>query len=229
MRSLALAPALVLALALPLTVACRPQATTSADGATTYRVTGALVESACAPGLEPIDPLEFDAEVRSTGSIVYWRLGHGPWIPGSLAADGTFRLSTRAEVEAIPAYAGTDPDFDPPRPGCWLYQTETITGRFHAPPEADAGPGTDAGPSADAGPERADAGSPRGDGGATLRDAGPPDPTSIGALEAENTIEISIVAGSACDPLLLSNGGAFPALPCRARYELRGTAARLVD
>lgn len=232
MRSLALAPALVLCLALPLSLACRPTVDPATEG-TTYRITGVVAESACSPGLEAPDPLVYDVQVRSTGPIVYWRLGRNPWVPGSLAADGTFRISTRAPIEVTADYPGTDPDFDPPRMGCTLYQTETIAGRFVEPPENDGGvsDGGDAASAIDAG-VRDDA-SVSDDSGAptdastapdaSTLDAGPPDPTAVGALEGENTIEISIAPGSDCTALLVANGGSFPSLPCVVRYTISGS------
>ena len=236
MRSLAHAPSLVLLLllgvALSPTLACRPTASTT-EG-TIYRVTGVLTESACSPGLEPINPIVYDVEVRSTGPMIYWRLGRNPWIPGSISSDGTFRVSTRAGVEVIADYPGTDPELDPPRVGCTLLQTETISGRFVEPSEDDAGAsdGGDASVVLDGGVDEG------GDTGASLDasapddasatpdasvvDAGPPDPTAIGALEGENTIEISIAPGSNCTALLLVNGGSFPSLPCTVRYAIAG-------
>lgn len=230
MRSLALAPALVLTLALPLTLACRPTTSAGDEDATTYRVTGVVSESACSPGLDPIDPLVYDVEVRSSGPTVYWRLGRSAWTPGSIASDGSFRISTRSAIEVIADYPGTDPDLDPPRRGCTLLQTETIAARFVEPDDVDGG-SSDAG---DAGAASSDADALDGgvtsaadaspDADASASDAGPPDPTAIGALEGENTIEISIAPGSDCAPLLLVNGGSFPALPCVVRYTIAGVA-----
>jgi hypothetical protein len=217
MRPLALGPSLVLCLALPFSLACRPSSSSSTTTGTTYRVAGSLTESGCSPGLDPLDPITFDAEVRSTGSVVYWRLGTGAWIPGSISPDGTFRISTRVAVEAIPPYRGTDPDFDPPRAGCTLLQTETIAGTFSTPAVSDGGyadGGTDAAVASSDAATNADAG---------VRDAGPPDPTAVGALTATNTIELSIQPGSECAALLATNGGAFPTFPCSAAYSLRGT------
>lgn len=227
MRLFAFAPALVLCLALPFSVACRPTTSSMVSG-TTYRITGTATERGCSPGLEPIDPIVFDAEVRSSGGVFYWRLGTTPWIPGSIASDGTFRVGTRDLVEAIPAYAGTDPDFDPPRPGCTLVQTEIISGTFSAPAPVDGGvsDGGDAStsdaPAADASSE-IDA-STITDAGDLRHDAGPPDPTAIGAMRGTNTIELSISPGSDCRSLLAANGGAFPSFPCTVAYSLTGAA-----
>jgi hypothetical protein len=185
--------------AMPLALACRPGAGgggPSGDSLGTFLVHGALQESGCAPGLEPIDPIEFRVELSRTGGSLLWRMPGGQPVSGTIATDGDFHLRTMTQVEAWPA----DPDTG--IPGCTIAQVETVDGTLTmAPSIADGG---------DAAQDELDAGA--SDGGATM----------TASLEATNRIEIVPVAGSDCSALLLVNGGSFPSLPCAARYELAG-------
>ncbi len=78
--------------------------------------------------------------------------------------------------------------------GCAIIQTETIEGTLGTPSDGGVEPVPD--------------------------DAGA---ASSSAFVAEQRIEIGAAAGGDCSALLLSAGGGFPALPCVARYALRGT------
>ena len=193
--------ALVTALAsAPFTLACRPlDGTGSSSGQSlgTFVVRGTLEENGCAPGLEPLDPIDFRVDLTRDRGTLGWRMPGGAPAMGRLEPDGAFRLRTSQEVEAWPA--------DPVNGirGCWLTQVETVEGTLVGlPPEGDASVAI------------ADAGAPQGDGGVGTG----------AAFEAVNRIEIVPVAGSDCTPLLLVNGGSFPTLPCSARYELSGAA-----
>lgn len=189
--------ALVLSIAVtPFALACRPGASApSGDSLGTFTVQGALRESGCAPGLEPIDPIEFQVELSRTGGSLMWRMPGGRPVPGTIAADGDFHLRTMTQAEAWPA----DPDMG--ITGCTIAQVETIDGTLTMPPSP--GDGGDA------------AQDDALDGGAPM----------VASLEATNRIEIVPVAGSDCSPLLLVNGGSFPSLPCAAGYELAGSLA----
>lgn len=54
----------------------------------------------------------------------------------------------------------------------------------------------------------------------TLADAGPPQDGELGGFVGTTTVEVNVIPGSDCTPLLLPYGGAFPALPCSLVYEL---------
>jgi hypothetical protein len=199
---------LATSLALPFAAACRPPAASPETRGESWLVTGALRSNACAPGLEPIDPLLFGAEIRRESGIAYWRLGEQPWVPGSLDAAGNFRFTSRTDVELYPPSRGTDPELDPGTPGCRVSMIETIEGTFDGAPPVDA-PAADAGVSNDA--ASSDGGAP--DGGAS----------SSATFMATSRIELVPQAGFECSRALLAQGGVFPSLPCAAEYALSGS------
>jgi hypothetical protein len=193
---------LAVAFALPLSVACRAPQVAPPPDAEQWAVTGALRSNACAPGLDPIDPLTFGAEIRRDGSLAYWRIGEQPWVPGTLDRDGRFHFTVRSEVEIYPPSRGTDPELDPGTPGCNVTMIETIDGTMSAPSAlGDAASANDAGAT--------EAGAPDGGGAAET-------------FSASNRIELVPVAGSDCRRALTSAGGPFPTLPCAAEYALAG-------
>jgi hypothetical protein len=199
---------LVIGLALPFSLACRPPAASPETRGESWLVSGALRSNACAPGLDPIDPLLFGAEIRRERGIAYWRLGEQPWVPGSLDAAGRFRFTSRTDVELYPSSRGTDPELDPGTPGCRVTMIETIEGTFEDAPALDA-PAADAGVSNDAASS---------DGGQS--DAGA---SSSASFSATNRIELVPQAGFDCSRALLAQGGVFPSLPCAAEYALSGS------
>lgn len=199
---------LAVGLSLPFAAACRPPVAAPEMRGESWRVSGALRSNACAPGLDPIDPLLFGAEIRRESGIAYWRLGEQPWIPGSLDAMGHFRFTSRTDVEFYPPRRGTDPELDPGTPGCRVSMIETIEGTFEGAPAVDA-PAADAGVSSDA----------------ATNDAGPGDAGGLSpaTFSATNRIELVPQAGFDCSLALLAQGGAFPSLPCAAEYALSGS------
>jgi hypothetical protein len=204
-RAAVLAPLLfgaLLASTLPLSVACRPTNTppVDTDPGDAFIVTGALTSNACAPGLDPINPLVFQASLRRDGALGYWRTGEQPWVLGTVGRDGEFHFTLRTDVEVYPPRRGTDPDFDPGHAGCVVSMIESIDGRVTELSAADA-----SGEDAQSTPDAGDAGS-----------------SASMVLEATNRIELVPASGSDCSLALLSAGGAFPSLPCAAEYELEG-------
>lgn len=192
-----------LTLALPLSVACRANTPPpNTDPGETFVITGALTSNACAPGLDPINPLVFAASLRREGTLGYWRIGEQPWVPGTLNRAGEFHFTVSTDVEVYPPTAGTDPEFDPPRAGCVVSMVESIDGRV-----------TDAVRDAGVGDASSDA---------QDLDASDAGPSAAATLEATNRIEIVPHAGSDCSRALLSAGGSFPTLPCAAVYSLEG-------
>ncbi len=192
----------LLAATLPLSVACRPTNTppVDTDPGDAFIVTGALTSNACAPGLDPINPLVFQASLRRDGALGYWRTGEQPWVLGTVGRDGEFHFTLRTDVEVYPPRRGTDPDFDPGHAGCVVSMIESIDGRVTELSAADA-----SGEDAQSTPDAGDAGS-----------------SASMVLEATNRIELVPASGSDCSLALLSAGGAFPSLPCAAEYELEG-------
>lgn len=204
LRSLGLASLAVVA-ALPFSAACRPPTNTPSAAGEPWEVSGALRSNACAPGLDPIDPLVFGAEIRREGSLAYWRIGEQPWIGGTLDRTGRFHFTVRGDVELYPATHGTDPELDPGTPGCTVTMIETIDGTITDASPADAGTdvGADAAASNDAG-----------------TDVGPAEASAT--FTATNRIELVPQVGSDCSRALSSAGGPFPSLPCAAEYALTG-------
>jgi hypothetical protein len=186
--------ALVSVVLASLTLACRPFPEPG-EALGQYTIIGMLRDNTCAPGLDPIDPLEFRVDLWRDRGRLTWRLAGGRPVTGTLRDDGSFHLRTRLPVQAWPADPGQG------IVGCTLEQIETIEGTIVLP--ASSG---DAAVASKNGEDPADAGVGR--------------PST---LTGENRIEIVPVAGSDCSPLLLSFGGSFPSLPCAARYVLTGT------
>jgi hypothetical protein len=199
---------LAVGLALPFVFACRPPVASPETRGESWLVSGALRSNACSPGLDPIDPLLFGAEIRRESGIAYWRLGEQPWVPGSLDPTGRFRFTSRTDVELYPPSRGTDPELDPGTPGCRVSMIETIEGTFEDAPAIDA-PAADAGVSNDA---------------ASI-DGGPSDAggSSSATFSATSRIELVPQAGFDCSRALLAQGGSFPPLPCAAEYALSGS------
>ncbi|MDQ3036558.1 MAG: hypothetical protein M3Y87_29460 [Myxococcota bacterium] len=120
--------------ALPLVLACRPSAPMpNGDSLGTFLVHGVLEESGCAPGLEPIDPLEFRVELTRTGRALTWRMPSGQPVSGSVTSDGEFHVRTMSQIQAWPA----DPETG--TPGCTISQVETVDGMLVLPPDVSDG------------------------------------------------------------------------------------------
>lgn len=198
----------VLGAALVLSTACRPVSDPGdEEPGESFTISAGLTSNACAPGLEPIDPLVFTASLRREGSVAYWRIGEQPWVTGTLSRAGEFHFTLRTDVEIYPPTRGTDPELDPGTLGCVVSMVETIDGQVVSlTPDAGTSDGSidDAGQAGDA-----------SDGG----DAGV---TETAVLEGVNRIELVPHAGTDCSRALLSAGGAFPTLPCAAVYDLEG-------
>lgn len=194
--------------------ACAPQYPGEPVGS--FHVVGALVENTCGPAAVPaFDPLVFDVEVRADRGQGFWRRPMLPVVSGTYGRDGAFRFSSATQTKIL------DPIEELGLPGCFVTQTEVVSGRVR-PEDPDAGALGDGGDDArmaDAG-QTIDAGS---DGGAHAdadADAGP----GTMALEGDNTVELVPIAGSVCGPATSAEGGPFLALPCSIHYTLTGTA-----
>lgn len=174
----------------------------------TFAIEGDLVENSCGTtALPAVDPLSFTVEIRDQDGVGTWIMTP-PGVTGRLSSEGAFRFEYTTRYTAIePGMSMPTPEEpldylriapEPPRvqPGCALQITEVIAGRVRRSTAQDGG--LKNGPPDDAGLARAD-------------------------LSADNTIEITPTFGSDCSPALISRGGAFSELPCRARYRLRGT------
>jgi len=167
----------------------------------TFRVVGSLVENTCGAGFPVLDTVDFSVEVRDDAPMGYWRLPRQPLVVGSYRDDdGAFEFRRFASVVAWPA------DIDVV--GCTLEQREVIRGNVTISEEGDGG-------TADGGVDGstpADAGNPGSDAGVAAA------PTLLG----EHVIDIVVARDQDCAALLDADEGRFDALPCRARYTLRG-------
>ena len=171
-----------------------------------YAVHGVLVENSCGQGLPTSNPLDFQLEIRESDGVAYWAPSKSSRNSGSLSDAGAFRFSTSQttvikaamQVLAEPGdFVSNDPDRDLKQTrACAVTTKETITGNLQRWRETD-GAITES-------PLRGDAG-------------------SSDDLTAEHMIEVSASAGSDCNPALVAFGGKYNALPCAARYQLRGT------
>jgi hypothetical protein len=178
-------------------VGCEPSWPGTSAG--TFRVVGALVENTCGDGFPVLDTIEFAVEVRDDHPVGYWRLPRQPMVPGSYRnEDGAFEFRRFASVVAWPA----DVDIL----GCTLEQREVIRGNVTILEEGDGGAG-DAGVGGES------------DGGNPASDAGT---IASPRLLGEHVIDIVVAPGQDCAALLTATEGSFDALPCRARYTLRG-------
>lgn len=187
--------------------ACTPEYPGEPVGS--FHVVGALVDNTCGASAVPaFDPIVFDVEVRADRGQGFWRRPMLPVVSGTYGSDGTFRFSTVAQTKLL------DPIEELGLPGCYVTQTEVVSGRVR-PEDLDGGAQADAG----------DASTPA-DGGATV-DAGANDDSDAGAgsmaLEGDNTVELAPIAGSACSAATSAEGGPFLALPCSLHYSLSGT------
>jgi hypothetical protein len=174
-----------------------------------YSIQGVLTENSCGQAALPAEsPLKFDVQIREDGGIGYWLQSKQSASTGSLNARGEFRfsvsqtkvLSTGQMSQLQPNNFITlmpDPDLQQPRT-CAVTISETVSGSLHRRDAADGGVVIDL--TADAG---------------ALGDADD--------LSAEHVIDVAPSAGSDCNMALMAFGGNYLALPCDARYALRGT------
>ena len=186
-------------------MACKPAAQPGTHVGT-FAISGTLQDNACGDGFQPDLTIAFNAELRRTDSVAYWKMGDRPATSGTIDANGNFRFRSQSLIEAWPADAANG------IVGCRLLQTETISGRVNALSESNVD-------ASDSG--RADAGASQGDAG--RRDAGRGETME---LTATNTIDIAASPGSDCSPALAFAGGPFTSLPCRASFVLDGLAAQ---
>lgn len=212
MRPSLVVPSVFIALAC--TVGCEPTYPGTALG--TYEVVESLTENTCGSGLAAPSAVHLEVELRADGALGYWRL------PGQAVITGSYRDSDGAfEFRTARAVVAWDANPDTGVLGCTVEQREVIRGAAVSTSTADASVDGSTGDAA------ADAAS--ADAGALDGDAG--NPADAGASEApellvgEHTVEIIPAHGSDCGALLAASGGTFDALPCRARYTLRGVAA----
>lgn len=112
-------------LALPFALGCRPLAANDENEELgTFVVRAALADNGCAPGLSPVDPLEFRVTLSRSRNSLTWRVPGGAPAFGSLRSTGELRIQRSIPIEAWPA----DPDQG--IVGCSLSQVETIEGRL---------------------------------------------------------------------------------------------------
>lgn len=210
----------VVTLALLLLGAC---AQGSAEGTLVgkYAVKGALVENTCGQSALPTaNPLDFVVEIREDQGVGYWAPSKASRNAGSVSANGSFRFVT-SQTSVIGQsqnqrnlqpqdFVTLNPDFDVmPRSACALTMAQTVAGSVRR--RISGAAVVNVGSSA----------------GASSARVGEDDESSVFAgdddLIAENTIEVSPSSGSDCNPALAALGGSFLALPCQARYVLRGS------
>jgi hypothetical protein len=174
-----------------------------------YHIEGKLLENTCGTAALPAsDSLSFDVEVRQDeqGRGI-WRLAMPPARFGSLTPDGAFafELQSNYRVGMSPEPFETLSELDPEA----LADPELIERLDRA--------GTQK-PCTLAVVERID--------GKLFAvrdaDAGVNDAEAEADLIGENEIAIRAGPGSVCTPVLTTYGGPFDALPCSARYELKG-------
>lgn len=178
-----------------------------------YAVSGQLEENTCGrTALPASDALEFSVELRQDDEQGHWLVdGELPGFEGDLDAEGQFLFGVEqvSEVSAPGTQTGPNveqpqdyfaPDLDPQpqtqggQAGCQISIIETIEGKLYRRLDADGEP--------------------------VLLDSG--DEALADDLEANNRIELAPMPGSNCRASLAVEGGPFLALPCYARYTLRG-------
>ena len=171
-----------------------------------YAVHGVLVENSCGQGLPTANPLDFQLEIRESDGVAYWSPSKSSRNSGSLSDAGAFRFNTSQttvikpsmQVLAEPSdFVSNDPDRDLKQTrACAVTTKQTITGNLQRWRETD---------------------------GAVTESALRGDAGSADDLSAEHVIEVAASAGSDCNAALVAFGGKYNALPCEARYQLRGT------
>lgn len=207
----------VIALAVACICGCQRRGRPVGDLVGVYAIDGALIENTCGmTALQTVDPLRFEVEVRQSGPVGFWQIEKRPAQAGSLDEQGKFRFrveqtslvgqrrTARNDLEPSD-FASLTPDFDLETKTCLMTMRETIEGtlaRSLLGNPFDAGPDSDAGSPADTATSKYD-------------------------LTGENSIEVSATPDSDCSDSLAALGGPFQALPCGARYSLRGTLQKL--
>ena len=186
----------------PLALGACAQGTSPGNLVGRYAVHAVLVENTCGGGLPASATLDFQVELREQDGVGYWVQAKSARNAGSLGSDGAFRFTvsrTAVVSQAKPAllepsdFLSTDPDRDlKQQRGCAVTTKETLAGNLQRWRKADGSVTANA-------------------------DAGSGDD-----LSAEHRIEVSPSSGSDCDSALAAYGGAYNALPCEARYQLRG-------
>ncbi len=179
--------------------ACRPtQLPGESQGQ--YRVTGTLVENTCGDGHPAPPNFTFYVELRAErGTRGYWKLPAGPAVDGTMSHGGAFRFEQRTQ------HLGVAEDLPNGVVGCSVERLEVVAGELSRGGPSDGG--VPDGGMADAG---------------ASNDGGDEGEMTAPALRATTTVTVTPVVGGDCSPLLLPNGGAFPALPCELRWDLAG-------
>ena len=188
-----------------LTLAACSQGTRPGNLVGRYAVHAVLVENSCGGGLPATTPLDFQVEVREQDGVAFWVPTKAARNSGSLGSDGAFRFSvsqTTVVSQAKPAqleprdFLSTDPDRDLKQPrACAVTTKETVSGNLQRWRKAD---------------------------GSVTLSAMASDASSMDDLSAEHRIEVAPSSGPDCDSALAAFGGKYNALPCEARYQLRG-------
>jgi hypothetical protein len=177
-----------------------------------YAVQGVLTENSCGQSALPAaSPLKFDVQIREDDGVGYWRQAKQGDSTGSLNARGEFRFSVSQTKVLSSGQMGQgqlqpnnfitlmpDPDLQQPRT-CAITIRETVSGSLRRRNAAD--------------------------GGAVVEVSGVDAAASSTEddLSADHIIDVAPSAGSDCNMALMALGGSYLALPCDARYTLRGT------
>lgn len=165
-----------------------------------YRVVGTLEENSCgSTGLQAVDPLLFNVEIRDDDGIGVWAIGQKPFILGTIKSNGDFLFRLEDRFTVRPPQPEPDPEpnpesfFDPEtyrEPAeCYLSQVEVIRGTVASEGRASSL-----------------------DGGAD----------AIVDLFGSDTIDVQPILNADCSDVLASVGGPFETLPCRTVYTLEG-------
>ena len=174
----------------------------------TYAINGALEENTCGQTALPAnDPLTFDVQIRVEGTNGTWIVDNPPGFEGVVDEEGAFLFGVESfstviepgsrmmRLEQPSDYILGEVSASQAEVGCTLSIVEQIDGSIHRRLQAD--------------------------GGVDSIDEGAADPEAAD-LEGENRIDMAPMPGSDCGALLATQGGPFLALPCYARYTLRG-------
>jgi hypothetical protein len=185
--------------------ACVPQGESGGNLVGRYAVHGVLLENSCGQGLPASGSFDFQVEIREADGVGSWAQNKSARNSGSLSDEGAFRFSASQTTVVKPAmlvqpepsdFLGSDPDRDlRQQRACAVTTKETITGNLQRWRKAD-GSITESSLRSDAG--------------------------SDDDLSANHLIEVAPSSGSDCNSVLVAFGGTYNALPCEARYQLRG-------
>lgn len=177
------------------------------DPVGTYMIVGSLEENTCGQAALPTrNPLHFEVQIRAFGEAGMWIVGDPPGFDGVLLNDGSFLFGSESfntVIEPGAMLSGPEQPEDyingtagKTEIGCTISIVEQIDGRLNRTALTDAGTNN------------------------SLAETGLD--AMLDDLAGENRIDMAPMPGSDCSPVLATQGGPFLALPCFARYTLRG-------